>query len=133
MRKVFISFCTRGNQDRDRHPKFGGRWAYACLLLFPHPGLGARRIVIYSRMKVADFPNAKSESVNKSKLESRMCQCLQKKVTFFPDQMERTHKKMGWKTWKEMGKRKPIGCHSVELFFSRRTVFIRIKYKEWFF
>lgn len=65
-------------------------------------------------MKVADFPKATSESVTKSELESRMCQRLQKKVTLFPDQVERTKKKMGWQTWKEMGKGKPTGCHSIE-------------------
>lgn len=46
--------------------------------------------------------------------ESRMCQRLQKKVTLFTDQVERTNKKMGLKTWKEMRKGKPIGCDNVE-------------------
>lgn len=55
-------------------------------------------------MKVADFPKATSESETKSKLESRMCQRLQKKLLYFQTKYKGLKKRWGDKPEKKWEK-----------------------------
>lgn len=81
MRQVFIvSFHWLGNQNRGRQTKASVGIGLMPALYStgpPHPGLRAPWMVPYSSI----FPKVTSESM--TKLESRICQCLEQKSLYF--------------------------------------------------